>query len=88
MPRVYKPDPRGSRYKKYDEELIKQAVKEYKTSGKSLKMIADQYNINKSVLYRHSTRTMKKHGGQTVLSEDTELRPIKSKAAKHHIFVK
>lgn len=34
-------------------------------------------DIYKSVLYRHCTRTMKKHGGQTILSEDTELFMIK-----------
>lgn len=38
----------------------------------SLAVVANKYEIHKSVLYRHCTRTMKSHGGQTVLSEDTE----------------
>lgn len=77
MPRKYTPDPRGKRYKKYDENIIQEAVEEYRTSKMSLKAVADKYNIDKSVLYRHSTRTLKKQGGQTVLSEETEKLIIK-----------
>ncbi|KAJ0172922.1 hypothetical protein K1T71_011098 [Dendrolimus kikuchii] len=77
MPRVYKPNPRGKLYKKYDEELIQQAVAEYKTTKHSLKVVAAKYNIDKSVLYRHSTRTMRKQGGQTILSEEEEKEMIK-----------
>lgn len=73
MPRTYKPDPRGKRYRKYDVNTIKQALEEYKITPKcSLASIAEKYNINKSVLYRHSRKTMKSQGGQNALDEDTE----------------
>lgn len=77
MPRLYKPDPRGKTYKKYDESLIQQAVEEYRKSKVSLKIVAEKYNIDKSVLYRHSTRTMRKQGGQTIFSEEEEKNMIK-----------
>ncbi|CAH2085484.1 unnamed protein product [Euphydryas editha] len=77
MPRIYKADPRGKRYNKYDVNLIEEAVQAYKSGNKSLKYIADKFKIDKSVLYRHATRTMKRHGGQTVLSEETEEMIIK-----------
>lgn len=71
MPRKYKA--KGSKkYNKYDENLIAEAVKAYKSGKNSLQSIADKYKIDKSVLYRHATRTMKRHGGQTALSEETE----------------
>ena len=80
-PRQYKPDPRGRRYKKYDEEVLNAAVHEYqRTKNKrtvSLKTVADKYGINKSVLYRHCTKTMKKQGGQTVFSLEVEQHMIK-----------
>ncbi|XP_039755804.1 uncharacterized protein LOC120630605 [Pararge aegeria] len=72
MPRVYKPDPRGKRHKKYDENIINEAVAAYANSNFSLKAIAEKYDIDKSVLYRHSVKTMKKQGGQTILTEETE----------------
>ncbi|XP_037869003.1 uncharacterized protein LOC119628945 [Bombyx mori] len=77
MPRIYKADPRGKRYNKYDVSLISEAVEAYRSGNKSLKFIADKFKIDKSVLYRHATRTMKRHGGQTVLSEETEETIIK-----------
>lgn len=77
MPRIYKADPRGKRYNKYDVNLITEAVEAYRSGNKSLKFIADKFKIDKSVLYRHATRTMKRHGGQTVLSEETEETVIK-----------
>lgn len=77
MPRIYEPDPRGKRYKKYDENIIEEAIEYYRTSKLSLKVVAEKYNINKSVLYRYCTRTMKKQGGQTVLSEETKEHIIK-----------
>ena len=72
MPRIYKPDPRGKRYRKYNESILKEAVEAYAKGNASLKAIADKYDIDKSVLYRHSVKTMKKQGGQTILSEETE----------------
>lgn len=45
MPRLYKPDPRGKMYKKYDESIIQDAVQEYRTSKMSLKIVAEKYNI-------------------------------------------
>ena len=69
MPRKYVAK---GRYNKYDVNLIAEAVKAYKSGKSSLKSIADKFEIDKSVLYRHATRTMKRHGGQTALSEDTE----------------
>lgn len=77
MPRVYKPDPRRKKYRVYNEELIKEAVAAYKSGNASLKAVAEKYDIDKSVLYRNCTRTLKKHGGQTILSEETELYMIK-----------
>ncbi|XP_062530744.1 uncharacterized protein LOC134200891 [Bombyx mori] len=72
MPRVYKPDPRGKRYRKYDENIINEAVAAYANGKFSLKAIAEKYDIDKSVLYRHSVKTMKKQGGQTILTNETE----------------
>ncbi|CAH0722756.1 unnamed protein product, partial [Brenthis ino] len=74
MPRVYKPDPTRKRYKKYSIEIIKKAVEEY-ASSRNLKLedVAKKYGIHKSVLYRHSTRDMKQHGGQRALSDETEM---------------
>lgn len=74
MPRVYKPDPAGKKYKKYDPQIIRKAVVEYATSDNvSMAKIAKKYGIKKSVLYRHSTRSMKKQGGQKALSDEAEL---------------
>ncbi|CAH2087506.1 unnamed protein product [Euphydryas editha] len=57
MPRNYKPDPRGKRYRKYDSNITKQALEEYKTTPNcSFAYVAEKYNINKSVLYRHSRK--------------------------------
>lgn len=72
MPRIYKPDPRGKKYLKYDVNLIQQAVNEYSASNSSLDAISKKYNIHRSVLYRHCTKHMKSQGGQTVLSKETE----------------
>ncbi|KAF9797244.1 hypothetical protein SFRURICE_006226 [Spodoptera frugiperda] len=73
MPRNYKPDPQGKQYRKYDHNTIKQALEEYQTTPKcSLASIAEKYNINKSVLYRHNRKTMKTQGGQNALDEHTE----------------
>ncbi|XP_012553005.2 uncharacterized protein LOC105842971 [Bombyx mori] len=73
MPRNYKPNPRGKQYRKYDDATIKQALEVYNTTPNcSISVIAKQYNINKSVLYRHNRKTMKKQGGQTALDDDTE----------------
>lgn len=72
MPRIYKPDPRGKTYRKYDENIINEAVAAYANGKFSLKEIAEKYDIDKSVLYRHSVKTMKKQGGQTILTNETE----------------
>ncbi|CAK1603704.1 unnamed protein product [Parnassius mnemosyne] len=73
MPRNYKPDPRGKQYRKYDETTIKKALEEFKTTPNiSISAIAKKYNINKSVLYRHNRKTMKKQGGQNALDDDTK----------------
>ncbi|CAG4978049.1 unnamed protein product [Parnassius apollo] len=66
MPRVYKPDPRGKRYKKYTKELVEQALREYSEGSNSLSNVAEKFQINKSVLYRHSIKNVKTQGGQTV----------------------
>lgn len=68
-----KPDPNKKRYRKYDPDVLKNALKDLKESNDSLQKIADKYNIHKSVLYRHSKKTMKTQGGQTVLSYEAEL---------------
>lgn len=77
MPRIYKSDPRGKTYKKYDINIIQQAVDEYSAGGSTLNNIAKKYQIHRSVLYRHCNKTMKSHGGQTVLSKNTEEEFIK-----------
>ncbi|CAK1581790.1 unnamed protein product [Parnassius mnemosyne] len=77
MPRVYKPNPCGKRYKKYPKELLEQALRDYCNGSGSLSEIAQKFGINKSVLYRHSIKNMKTQGGQTFLSKETELAFIK-----------
>lgn len=71
MPLDYKRNPRGKRYRKYDENIINEAVAAYAAGKLSLKAIAEKYDIDKSVLYKHSVKTMKKQGGQTVLTNET-----------------
>lgn len=72
MPRKYIPS-RTKPYKNYDTDHIRAAIQEYECSkNKSLKEIGNKYNISKSVLHRHMTRVMKSHGGQRVLTKDTE----------------
>ncbi|CAG5019037.1 unnamed protein product [Parnassius apollo] len=77
MPRVYKPDPHGKRFKKYSKELIEQALREYNEGSNSLSNVAEKFQINKSVLYRHSIINVKTQGDQTVISKETELQFIK-----------
>lgn len=78
MPRNYIPDPRGKQYRKYDDDTIKQALEEFrKTPHCSLASIAKKHNINKSVLYRHNKKNMKRQGGQNALDDDTEHHIVK-----------
>ncbi|CAH2088891.1 unnamed protein product [Euphydryas editha] len=42
MPRIYKPDPRGKRYRKYDENIINETVAAYANGKFSLKAIAEK----------------------------------------------
>lgn len=70
MPRTYKPKPGGKTYKKYDKLIMEQALQELEYN--SLKMVAQKYNISKSVLHRHKNRIMKPHGGQTAISFEIE----------------
>lgn len=70
MPRTYKPKPGGKTYKKYDKLIMEQALQELEYN--SLKMVAQKYNISKSVLHRHKNQIMKPHGRQTVLSIEIE----------------
>lgn len=73
MPRTYKPQPNKKRYKKYDPDLIQQAALELTTiPNATIGEISKKYDIHKSVLYRHSRRTMKPQGGQTALGQETE----------------
>ncbi|XP_046960613.1 uncharacterized protein LOC124530475 [Vanessa cardui] len=72
MPRKYQPDPIKKQYKKYDKTIICKAVEELALPGAKLKLVAEKYNINISVLYRHSKREMKPQGGQTALTEADE----------------
>lgn len=71
MPRKYKPSKRKN-YKKYDPQVINDALKDYNTSNKSLLDIQKIYGIPKSVLHRHNTFIMKPQGGQTTLSHAEE----------------
>lgn len=57
-------------YKRYDPLILKTAIETYETGNKSLVEIAKQFNIAKSVLHRHVTRTMKSQGGQRALSDE------------------
>lgn len=59
MPRTYKADPNKKRYKKYEPDVLSNALRELKESNESLQKIADKYNIHKSVLYRHSKKKLK-----------------------------
>lgn len=72
MPRTYKADPNKKRYKKYEPDVLSNALRELKESNESLQKIADKYNIHKSVLYRHSKKKIKTQGGQTELSYEAE----------------
>lgn len=76
MLRQCKSDPQGRRYKKYDEVVLNAAIYEYQTTTNkptvSLKTVADKYGINKSVLFRHCIKTMKKQRGETVFSLEAE----------------
>lgn len=60
MPRVYKPRPGGKRYKKYDEQIIKQALDELTLNRHAtIRSIAEKYDIiSRSALQRHSTKQM------------------------------
>ncbi|XP_050355616.1 uncharacterized protein LOC126776829 [Nymphalis io] len=71
MPRTYKPIGKKI-YKKYDQELIEEALQEYNKTHQSLAEIATKYQITKSVLHRHKTFIMKKQGGQTALKPEEE----------------
>lgn len=72
MPRVYKPVPGAKRYKKYDKNIIKQAVDNYLMGIESLKTVAAKYSMHTSVLYLHSKGILKWQGGQRALSLETE----------------
>lgn len=72
MPRVYKPDPHGKRYRKYDDEVIQKA-KDAVGGGMSIRKAASEYRIPYTVLQRRiKNRQIKKQGGQTVLSQNEE----------------
>ncbi|CAG4982679.1 unnamed protein product [Parnassius apollo] len=72
MPRIYKPEPGGKRYKRYDENVLKQAVEDYLMGNDSIKTVVIKHNIHPSVLYRHSKGLVKSQGGQRALSLTTE----------------
>lgn len=58
--------------KKYDPEVIEKALIEVQNGG-SFRKVAQKYEIDHTVLYRHLKRgTTKKKGGQTALSETDE----------------
>ncbi|CAG4978348.1 unnamed protein product [Parnassius apollo] len=70
IPRYYVPKPGAKRYKKYDDQVIKQALDEIALTNNSLSAVAEKYNIAKSVLCRHKNREMKLHGRPTALTKD------------------
>lgn len=75
MPRVYKPDPRSKRYQKYeaDSDVISKA-RDAVAKGSSIRKAARDFRIPYTVLQRRikNPTGVKKHGGQTVLTEIEE----------------
>lgn len=72
MPRNYVAKPGAKRYKKYNKELIKQALDELALGNYSLGAIAKKFKISKSVLCRHKNKDMKPHGRPTALTTEEE----------------
>ncbi|CAG4979283.1 unnamed protein product [Parnassius apollo] len=70
---IYIPKPGAKCYKKYDDQVIKQALDEIALTNNSLSAVAEKYNIANSVLCRHKNREMKPHGRPTALTKDEEL---------------
>lgn len=74
MPRKYKRDPKSRAYRKYCPEEISKAVEAFESKKMTLREAASAFNINYSVLYRHSKRKglIKCPGGQPALNENEE----------------
>lgn len=73
MPRTYKPDPRSKRYQKYDVDIVARAIAVVQR-GLSIRKAAAEFKIPYTVLQRRIKNgpNVKKHGGQTVLTETEE----------------
>ena len=80
MPRVYKRKPGSRSYlTNYSDEDLRKALSYHKSCGVTLKMAADKYNVPYSTLQRKYTALpTKKPGGQTCLTEETEVLLLKT----------
>lgn len=74
MPRKYKRKPTSKIYRKYEPADIAKAIEAFETKKMSLRQAAAAFNINYSVIHRHSKRKglIKSHGGQPALNENEE----------------
>lgn len=74
MPRKYKRNPQSRVYRKHDPADIAKAVQAFESHQMTLRQAAAAYNINYSVIYRHSKRKglIKSQGGQPALNENEE----------------
>lgn len=72
MPRKYKPKNGSKSYRKYTQSTIEAAIADVE-KGMPYRKAAKKHNISISVLHRHkSHKSIKKQGGQPVLSEAEE----------------
>lgn len=65
MPRVYKPDPRGKRYKKVDVVMMAEAIKDVR-NGMSLRAAGIKYNFEHTIICRHMKKEVACHSGEKV----------------------
>lgn len=83
MPRSYKSKPGAKTYRKYDDDVIKQALKDLRTpitlnEAPSITSVAKKHGIPFSVLQRHNNKCMKSQGGQPALTPEAEEHIIKN----------
>lgn len=72
MPRKYKPNPRGKRYRPLDKDALQQAIDAVK-KGLSLREAGRRFDIHFTIIGRYlRKKNIKPQGGQTVLSKQDE----------------
>lgn len=72
MVRNYKRKPGTKVYQNYEQITFQTALRQYRRGQISLREAQQIYEIPKSTLQRHNTGPMKKHGGQTILTQNEE----------------